>query len=462
MKIHISTFSLTNIERDKDMYIIPKIGYITVFHPFEEGADEASKINEEGAELLENFTINIIKSESLVSSREDALAAGELFRKSDVDAVVVRLATWSSDNLLLDLHSICDVPVVNWGLESMNSGSMCGAQQYNAVLKELGEECRFIYRDTQFSLINMYTFILVAAIRKKLQRLRIAIIGNRTQGMAEVICDEFSLRTIFGPRIISLGFGKFKQMVRSTSSEECSGIVDDWREKIPNIEVGEEDLINSARNYLAMRNLVDKHDLAGIAVECYPEYMGQTCLGFSRLADEGIVGACEGDLNSLVLMWIMQNFSRSPVHHIDPLFLYDEDHSMVGSHCGSGSMYLAEDQNEIKIDHVRLADKGACIMYPSKPGVVTMANLIGREKTYRMAIIVGEAERTELVFPGNPVRIQFPFANQTFLDLVEIGGFGHHWVVAYGDISDELFRLCDFLGVDALNFNSQSMGEDIL
>jgi L-fucose isomerase-like protein len=437
------------------MYITPKIGYVTVFNSYEEGANKAQEIHNQGLTLIKKQKCVVIPISEPVNDLKGILDAGELFRKENIDAIIVRLATWSSDTLILNLISTCDVPIVNWGLEDMNSGSMCGAQQFNAVLKELDKNCKFIYKDTPESLELLFKYIFYTALIKNLKQVRFGLIGNRTQGMAEVICDEFSLKEILGPQVISIGLDVFKKECENQKLEPIKSTMKKIRNLIPNINVSEAELTESIKNYLGLKQFITREQLSGVTIDCYPNYMGKVCLGFSLLADEGIIGACEADLNSAVLMWIMQNLSGSPVHHIDPNYLYDEDDSLIGCHCGAGSIQLADDLENTELNHVRLANAGCCVMYTAKPGIVTMANLIGRKSTYRMAIIAGKAVRTERIFPGNPIRIEFPFPIQQFLDLVEAGGFGHHWVVAYGDCSDQLEKICETLNIDALNFNNQ-------
>ncbi|MBD3350889.1 MAG: hypothetical protein GF364_05325 [Candidatus Lokiarchaeota archaeon] len=437
------------------MYIKPKIGFLTVFHPFEEGADKAQELHNSCLKSLNKLDIDIINHKNPVSEASESAVVGEHFRKKNVDAVVILLATWSSDNLLLDLTAVCEVPIINWGLEDINSGSMCGAQQFNAVLKELEYPCTFVYKNNNLSLINMYKYFISVAMVNALKMTKFGLIGSRTQGMSEVICDEFSVRDVFGSRIVSIGLDIFKRSVESQNTNDYRSVLEEIKTNIRNINVTDEELEHAIKNYAALKEFIEEQELDGVTIECYPNYMGEVCLGFSLLADEGYVGACEGDINSAILMWIMQNLSKSPVNHIDPLYLYDEDDSIVGSHCGCTSVFLADDLDAVEISHVRLADKGVCMMYSCKPGAVTMANLIGRKGTYRMAVITGNAIRTERAFPGTPVRVQLPFSNQAFLDLVEIGGFGHHWVVAYGDISTELLKLGDLLEISTLYFNNQ-------
>ena len=83
---------------------------------------------------------------------------------------------------------------------------------------------------------------------------------------------------------------------------------------------------------------------------------------------------------------------------------------------------------------VRLASKGACVMFPCKPGDVILVNLVGRTATFRAYVLEGTAVACDLVFPGNPVRIELrDFTAREFLDLVSDHGFGHHWIIGYGN-----------------------------
>jgi len=436
-------------------YLIPKVGYVCFFHPFEEGANKSLEIYKKGKLLLNKLKIEIIESNEPISDDSKVREIAELFRLKNIDAIIVRLATWCSDSLILDLTSIIELPVINWAVEDINSGSMCGAQQFNAILKELNKNSIFVYKDTDESLSKIEKYIYSASIYKRIKNLRIGIVGNRTQGMSEVICDEFGLKDIFGLRVISINPEKFFEKSKSIEVHENDEKLNFIKNEIQEISVKHEDLLESLRNYYALKFYIEQYGLNAITVDCYPYYLGKFCLAFSLLSSENIACACESDINSAILIWIMQNLSKQPVNHIDPLYIYEEDNSIIGSHCGSTSFLLAESEDLISLKNVRLAHQGVCVQFPSKPGVVTMANFIGRKGTFRMAIINGETIKTKMDFPGTPIRIQFPFPIQRFLDLVELGGFGHHWVVCYGNISNELLQICEFFGIDAIYFNNQ-------
>ena len=45
------------------------------------------------------------------------------------------------------------------------------------------------------------------------------------------------------------------------------------------------------------------------------------------------------------------------------------------------------------------------MLFPGKPGPVTLVNLVGRRGTYRMGVAYGQAVPTGMVFPGNPTKV---------------------------------------------------------
>ena len=435
------------------MKIIPKIGFCVIYHPFEENAENAPNIFQDSIELLRSIKdFEIVVADKLINDIDSAIIVGNQFKQAGIDLICVKLATWSLDDYILDLSSICNVPFVFWTYPHMHAGSLCGGLQFNMLFKELNKECIFVYKDNDQALEKIKNYALSVSLRNQMKALRFLKIGHRTQGMAEVICDEFSVKQIFGPRIISMGFDKFYDDVKTIADIDAIDLWDDVKNKVGKVSVNDSEGITAIKNYLALSNIIDREKLTGITVECYPRNMGVFCLPFSLLADEGIPGACEGDINSLLLMYILTKLSGSPVHNIDPLYFYEEDNSIIGSHCGCGSFTLAESKNKIEFTNVRLAKRGLCVLFPSKPGIVTLANLVGRKGTYRLGVIEGQAIQTDMLFPGNPIRIKLPISIEKYLELVEKFGLGHHWIIAYGNHSISLRYLASLLNINYIKF----------
>jgi len=429
--------------------IIPKIGFCVIYHPFEENADNASEIFKKSKKLLEASTdLKVIPAKQLIMDSNTGIAVAKQFKEAKVDVICMKLATWSSDEPLLKMSEIFNVPFIFWTYSHMHSGSLCGGQQFNMVFKEQKKECIFVYNNNLKSLEKIANYAKIVALKDNLRQVRFGIIGNPTRGMTEVQYDQASVREIFGSEIYTISLDDFKLSVDNINERVATTFWEEIKEKVLKISVDDSEGINAVKNYLALDALIKSEKLRGVTIECYPTYMGEVCLGFSLLADEGIACACEADINSTILTYIMMNLSGGQVHNIDPLFLYDEDNSILGTHCGCGSFELANSKKNIELAHVRLANQGLCILFPSRPGKVTMANLVGKKGTYRMTVIEGEAVETSMVFPGNPIRINLPVAIEDYLEIIEEFGIGHHWIIAYGHIEKNLRQLARLLKIN--------------
>jgi len=428
----------------------PKIGLAVIYHPYEVGAEGAPKLLEKTGRMLKGLSLSVISSDPVHDERTATLA-GRKFIEGGADLICLALATWSSDHLVLDMLEHIDAPVVTWAFPGINTGSLCGCQQIDCVLKELGKEYAFIYGDTPHALKDIWSYSRAVALRKKLRTTRLGLVGHRTEGMTEVACDELALKSIIGPRIVHIGSDRLRESMKGISDDEAEN---KWQEvigKAGKVNVKKQEGLYSIKAYLALKRFALEDELAGLATGCYPDLMGTVCLAHSLLGEEGVVASCEGDINSAVAMLMLNELTGQPIHNTDLLDIRGRDDSAIFSHCGSGSFSLAERRADIELAPVRLAHRGVCVLFPSRPGIVTLLNLVGRKDTYRMFVFTGRAVPTKMVFPGNPIRVKLPISTDEFLGKVARYGFGHHWMIGYGDVSEELLMLGHLLGIQTVS-----------
>jgi len=67
-----------------------------------------------------------------------------------------------------------------------------------------------------------------------------------------------------------------------------------------------------------------------------------------------------------------------------------------------------------------------------------------------MCGIEGRAEVTSMVFEGNPVKIMLDMPVRSLLDVVGARGFGHHWMMGYGHVVEELEHFCVLSGIEGV------------
>lgn len=426
----------------------PSLGLIVVTSPLEVGAEQASPLLKQAREVLSQAGVRPV-APAVVSDASAARRAGAAL--GEVDALCVIAATWSEDYLVQDtLAAMGDsVPVIAWGLPGLHTGSLCGTQQLCCVLKELGYTYRFVYGrlEDPATQARVRAVAQAAAARRALRGSRVGRVGSRLPGMTEVAVDEVALRAVLGPRLIERPLAWLTGQAEAADGKEAEAVWQRVRGRAGRVAVPDEAGVLAARYYLALREFLQAEEITAFTVECYPQLMGQVCLPIALLAEEDIVGACEGDVNSAVGMRLLSWFTGGPVHNTDLLADDPDENTVIFSHCGSGAFCLASCQDEVVLDSCRLMDKGVTVQYPGRPGRVTGVNLVGPSGDYRLGLFGGDAVPTELVFPGNPVKVRLDVPVPTFLEEVAEAGLGHHWMIGEGDAIPAFLELARLVGI---------------
>ncbi len=101
-------------------------------------------------------------------------------------------------------------------------------------------------------------------------------------------------------------------------------------------EPGEEDVLEAARAYVALRNLLEREQADVLMMECLgPLRTGRfvaPCMGFMSLRDAGIVAGCQNDLDATMTMILMQQLFGRPSFQQNPAF-DSENNTYFAAHC---------------------------------------------------------------------------------------------------------------------------------
>jgi hypothetical protein len=104
------------------------------------------------------------------------------------------------------------------------------------------------------------------------------------------------------------------------------------------VEPSREEIVKSARMYLALRDLMIRENARAVTIECLGgipiRTIGYPCLAFSKLNDLGLVGACEADVDSTLTMLMFAYAFGKPGFITDPLFDFSKN-AVIHAHCVS-------------------------------------------------------------------------------------------------------------------------------
>lgn len=431
----------------------PRVGFCIVDNPLEVGSDQSDSILKKAVKELSGNELELLIYPKVVNNNLDMKKAGHFFYQEKADVMLVMQTTWSDDYHVTDLLEYIDVPVCLWAIPGMENGSLCGVFQLGVVLSEIDKKYEIFFGDINDKKIHaqIVSYCRAVGLKSYLRKQRIGLVGYRVPGMTEVTFDELELKRKFGPRLIHFGVNSIQKMSENIDGNEATKLWNDIKGSGIKIEVTENDGMSSCITYLALKQLSEEHGIKGFAVECYPGLMGQVCLAASLLARDGIAVACEGDVNSALAMMILIYLTGKPVHNTD-ILNPDSENSIVYSHCGSGDFSLARDKNDIKLCPVRLQDCGVCVTFLPKLGDITLVNIVGRKDTYRISAIEAYSQETKMVFPGNPVSARFNIPVDRYIDTVVKNAIGHHWVIGYGKVKQELGYFSQLVEVKFIDF----------
>ena len=88
--------------------------------------------------------------------------------------------------------------------------------------------------------------------------------------------------------------------------------------------------------YLALKQIIQKYNLQGITVRCFDllkPLNTTSCLAFALLNQEGIIATCEGDIPSMITMYILKKVTNQIGFQANPCRMELKKKQMTFAHC---------------------------------------------------------------------------------------------------------------------------------
>ncbi len=143
---------------------------------------------------------------------------------------------------------------------------------------------------------------------------------------------------LFGTQMVTLNADALNGRYETIPDAAAADIRDRWiRQAEAVVEPDADELLRSARLYLAMRQLVEAHNADAITVDCLSlYYAGQLkaypCMGFFQMSNDGQIGVCEGDMASVLSHMIFRYLADRPGYVSDPV-LDTASNQIIYAHC---------------------------------------------------------------------------------------------------------------------------------
>ena len=122
-------------------------------------------------------------------------------------------------------------------------------------------------------------------------------------------CSPEEIRKRLGAEVVAIDQKDMDEMITTADEKAVRAETEAWTKGAKKIyESTAEDIEKAARISVVLDRLVEQQQADGLAIGTCMGWLdrGFPCLGFARLRDRGIPAACEGDMDSLLTMILLQ------------------------------------------------------------------------------------------------------------------------------------------------------------
>ena len=176
-----------------------------------------------------------------------------------------------------------------------------------------------------------------------LKQAKILSVGGGSKSVADALHETFGMTVEF------TAFEELAAMCDAVEQTDAEGVAETWRNGARRIaiEEPEQTLLQSARNYLGQKKLLESKGAEAITINCLGGfYSGKLqaypCLGFVELLNAGQIGACEADLLSTGTMVAIRHLAGRPGYISDPV-LDTSKRQIIYAHCVATTKPLGPD-----------------------------------------------------------------------------------------------------------------------
>jgi len=262
------------------------------------------------------------------------------------------------------------------------------------------------------------------------------------------------IRDVFGITVVMKTLAELNAYMAAVNVDEARAYADKWtREAREVVEPTHDDLVNSAKMYLALEKAKADARADVVSVDCILMFFAYDmavypCMSFFEMNNNGEIGVCEGDLDSCVTSIIIRAVSGRPGFVSDP-FVDTEANEVVYAHCVASCKPLGPDSAACPYrirthseDHASAALQ--VILPDGYPLTTVKVSAAARAMNIHSGVSAGNVDhecgcRTKLVcrVPDSK-RIMRNWHNELF---------SWHRVTVYGDYRADLAEIANYLGL---------------
>ena len=427
--------------------------------------ESAQKEFEKSVSLLKSIDENtIVPDEMLLSiDKLNAFLDGK-----NPDLLIVQNITFANAAYISEVLRKFSAPVLLWTLREpvidggrLRLNSLTGAYSAANALKGFGRAFEYIFGSPVENRVKekISAVYRAAKVKKALKSLNLLQIGHTPQGFGFGRALDIEVMNTFGANLVSIEARELIDNAKAFTDEEIEEFLEDAKGRIRGLEcIDERNVLDFARLYKAYSDYVKANNIGALSSRCWPDFFVSfgtpVCSVLGILNDLGVSSACEADTYGALSMYIAQYITKKAVFFGDPVSMDENENTLTFWHCGMAPCSLAREDTGAQAGLHCNRKIGPTLEFGCRAEKDVTVFRIGKKANgeFRIFICTGEALDKPRQFFGTSIVVKTKNSAFDILNGSVESGWEPHFVVAMGDIEEEIKALANMLDIEVESF----------
>lgn len=430
-----------------------KIGVVTVTSSLRAKKPNITLLVGDVLTQLKDSKIEVVTPQTFASNVKSANKLVKEVLSAGVDALAYLITSGGIERMISESAKNVALPI--FLLANSSDNSFAAACEVLPKLKSMGKRAKLIFSEKidKPAVREITQIDENLGVIHKLRRTRLGLIGKPSPWLVSICTDFQLIKDRIGPQIVQVDLSELVKEVEKIPLSEARKISDEFLSSVSKrVEPTEMEVVQAAKIYLGLKNLVKTHNLDAFSIRCFDliTALDNTgCLAVSKMIDEGVIAGCEGDIDTTLTMLILHYLTNEPVWLANTCSINRAKNTLTFAHCTIATRLLGDAPKVTLRSHFE-SGKGVSIQGALKPGQkVTIARL-GGLKMDKMVIATGTIRQSDMGHKHmcrNQAEVRLNGKVEAFINNL----LGNHVAIVKGNISFKLQNLCDKLGITAIS-----------
>ena len=384
--------------------------------------------------------------------------------------IIVQNVTFANGEYIAEVLRRFDCPILLWTLREpaidggrLRLNSLTGAFSAANMLKSFSRPFTYVLGspDEESVKNKISAAVKAAKVRQELKSLKLLQVGHTPSGFGFGRALDSDVMTAFGSKLVSIEARELIEKAKAYTDEDVSEYVKKAESMIACLDkIPEKNVLDFARLFRAYDEYVKSNGIGALSSRCWPDFFTSfgtpVCAVLSILNDLGVAAACEADTYGALSMFTAMKLTDKAVFFGDPVSLDENENTLTFWHCGMAPCSLAREDTGAAAGVHCNRKIGPTLDFGCKAYEKVTIMRIGRTGSceFRIFLAGGEALDKPKQFNGTSIVVKTGSNARAIVEKAVNEGWEPHFVVAVGDIKEEMKILADMLGAKAEDFDA--------